>query len=380
MKITDVETIILENPYEDGMDSEANDSYGPKYACLIKVHTDERITGIADVDSHPHIIKSIMEAPVSISELSQGLNSVLVGENPLETQRLWNKMYNAGYYYGRRGAIIQAISGVDIALWDIKAKYYGVPLCIALGGKNHSKIRAYASTLFRNTPEEMMQAVDKYRQQGYTAIKFGWGKFTEDPEYGLKLIEAARKKAGKEIDILVDGYITKNDVKFAAKIIREMEKYNIFWVEEPLPSDNLKGIKELSKMVNTRIACGEQYGGKYEYIDLIDKGNPDVIQFDISRCGGITEAQNILLLAEVNNKSICPHAWTSDILTAASLHINAFCESPLFQEFCTNDSPLSRNLSLNPLEIDKEGYIKVPEEPGIGVKLNEKAINRYRVN
>lgn len=380
MKIIDVETIILESPYEYGINTESDDSHGPKYSCIIKVHTDEGITGVADVDSHPHVIKSIMEAPVLIPELSRGLKGILLGENPLEIKRLWQKMYTAGYYHGRRGALIQAISGVDIALWDIKSKALGVPLSIALGAKNHNKIKAYASTLFRNTPDEMKEAIEKYRQKGYTAVKFGWGKFVEDPEYGLTLLKAAREEAGEEMDILVDGYITKNDIKYAARIIRKMEELNIFWVEEPLPSDNLVGIKKLSTMVNTRIACGEQYGSKYEYINLINQGNPDVIQFDISRCGGITEALNLLFLADINDKCICPHAWTSDILTAASLHINSFSETPLFQEFCVNDSPLSRNLCINPLEIDKDGYIKVPEEPGLGVKLNDKVVDEFKIN
>lgn len=379
MKITNIETIILKSPYEYGMEHDASDSHGPGYACIIKVHTDEGIIGIGDIDSHPHVMKSIIEAPRLIPEFCEGLKDALTGENPLEVERLWHKMYDFAFYHGRRGAVIQAISGIDTALWDIRGKALDEPLCITLGGKYHERIRAYASTLFRETPGEMKKAVEKYRKLGYTAIKFGWGAFTRDPLKGIALVKAAREEAGPEMDIMVDGYITRYDIRFAAYIIKKLEEYDIYWMEEPLPSDNLKGLRELAGRVETRIACGEQYGSRYEYEQLIDEAGPDVVQFDVSRCGGITEAKKIVFITEMKNRLFCPHAWTSDILTSASLHINASSRHPIFQEFCTNDSPISRELCMNPITLDRDGYIKVPEGPGLGVELNEDIIRKYRV-
>lgn len=379
MKITDIETIVLESPYWYGMEDAAEDSHGPKYAVLLKVHTDAGITGVADIDSHPHVMKAIMDAPELIPGMSEGLKNALIGENPLEIHRLWKKMYDFSYYHGRRGAAIQAISGVDIALWDIKAKAMGVPVCTAMGARNHDKIKAYASTLFRKTPDAMKRAVDKYRRMGYKAIKFGWASYVENPLYGVELFKAARQEAGDDMDLMVDGYITQNDIKFAARIIRMLEEHNVFWVEEPLPSDNLAGFRQLSTLAHARIAAGEQYGGIEEYAQFIQEGNPDVVQFDLSRCGGLTAARNILFLAERSSKCFCPHAWTSDLLTAASLHINSYGATPLFQEFCTNDSPLSRDLCVRPLTLDAEGCISVPNTPGIGVELNEEIIKKYRI-
>jgi L-rhamnonate dehydratase len=380
MKITDIEAIILRSPFDYGMEDDAGDSHGPKYSFILKVHTDEGITGLADIDSHPHIMAALMDAPVLIDFFSRGLKEVLIGENPLETDRLWWKMYNVGFYHGRRGALIHLLSGLDIAFWDIKAKALGVPVSMALGARNHVKITAYASTLVRGTPYQMKQAVSKYRSMGYKAVKFGWGAFTADPERGVALFQAAREEAGQAMTIMCDGYITQNDIRFAARIIRQLEELNVFWVEEPLPSDNLAGFRQLAALVNTRIATGEQLGTRFEYEQLIDEGNPDVVQFDISRCGGLSEARQIVTMAEMAGKCFCPHAWTSDILTAASLHLNAWARNPLFQEFCVNDSPTCRDLCLDPIKLNADGTLDVPSAPGLGVELNEEVISKYRIN
>jgi len=380
LKITDIETIILKSPYEYGISEQDEESHGPNYSVIVKILTDEGIIGIGDIDSQPNIIKSIIDAPNTIKNICTGLRSTLIGENPLETDRLWSKMYQAGFYYGRRASLIHAMSGIDIALWDIKGKALNQSVSMLLGGRYHERIKAYASTLFRPTQDGMRRAVEKYRELGFKAIKFGWAKFTEDPNYGVKLVAAARKELGDEIDIMVDGYITYNDIKFAAYIINKLSDYGVFWVEEPLPSDNMVGLKKLSEMVSTRIATGEQLGGRYEYRDLIEIGDPDIVQFDVSRCGGITESKKIVFMAEMMSKLTCPHAWTSDILTAASLHINSNTEQPIFQEFCTNDSPISRDLCLSNIKLEDDGYIQVPKGIGLGVELNEETIKRYKVN
>lgn len=380
MKITDIETIILQSPFDYGIPDDAGDSHGPKYSCILKVHTDVGITGVSDIDSHPHIMSALLEAPVLIDFFSRGLKDILIGENPIETDRLWWKMYNAGFYHGRRGALIHLLSGLDIAFWDIKGKAMGVPTCVAMGARHHEKITAYASTLVRNTPAQMRQAVEKYRAMGYKAVKFGWGAFTANPERGRELFGAAREEAGPDMKIMCDGYITQNDIRFAAKIIRQLEELDIFWVEEPLPSDNIAGFRQLSGMVGARIATGEQLGTRFEYEQLIREGNPDVVQFDVSRCGGLSEARHIVTLAEMAGKTFCPHAWTSDILTAASLHLNAWARNPLFQEFCVNDSPTCRDLCLNPIRLNKDGTLDVPDGPGLGVELDEDVLIRYRIN
>ena len=379
MKIVDIETIILESPFDYGISDSDEDSHGPRYACVVRVTTDEGIVGVGDVDSHPHVIRAMVDAPIATPGFIDGLKGVLIGEDPLQTDLLWSRMYQAGYYYGRRAGHIQAISGIDIALWDIKGKALGQSVSTLLGGRFHTRIKAYASTLFRQTPDGMRAAVDKYRKLGFRAIKFGWGSYTENPRYGVELAAAARMEAGDDIDIMVDGYITQYDVTFAAEIINRLAEHGVFWVEEPLPSDNLVGFNRLSQLVNTRIATGEQLGGRYEYHDLIHRGNPDIVQFDLSRCGGISEARHIIAMAQMQSKLVCPHAWTSDFLTAASLHVNANTEHAIYQEFCTNDSPISRELAQEPIRLGSDGYVEVPDLPGLGVTLNEETVRRYKV-
>jgi L-alanine-DL-glutamate epimerase-like enolase superfamily enzyme len=379
MKITAIELSILESPYEYGMVSDASDSRGPKYALIVKVHTDEGITGIADCDSHPHIMKAFIDAPSYLHAFSEGLKYAVIGENPFEYDKIWTKMYQSSFYQGRRGAAIHAMSAIDIAIWDIIGKAAGQPVSIMLGGRNHEKIKAYASTLFRNTPEEMKDAIQKYRSLGYKAVKFGWGIVNKEPSRVVSLVEAARKEVGNEMDIMVDGMWTP-DVKMAIRLVKELEKLNVFFVEEPLNSDNLEGYKKLANAVDMRIACGEQLGGLYEYKQLLTEGDVDVIQPDVSRAGGLTEVRKLVTMVEQAGKLLIPHAWTSDVLTAASLHLNSYQKYPVFQEFCTNDTPLSRDLVINPLQLDADGYVHVPSTPGLGVELNEEVIRKYTID
>jgi L-alanine-DL-glutamate epimerase-like enolase superfamily enzyme len=379
MKITAIELSILESPYEYGMVSDASDSRGPKYALIVKVHTDEGITGIADCDSHPHIMKAFIDAPSYLHAFSEGLKYAVIGENPFEYDKIWTKMYQSSFYQGRRGAAIHAMSAIDIAIWDIIGKATGQPVSIMLGGRNHEKIKAYASTLFRNTPEEMKDAIQKYRSLGYKAVKFGWGIVNKEPSRVVSLVEAARKEVGNEMDIMVDGIWTP-DVKLAIQLVKELEKLNVFFVEEPLNSDNLEGYKKLANAVDMRIACGEQLGGLYEYKQLLTEGDVDIIQPDVSRAGGLTEVRKLVTMVEQAGKLLIPHAWTSDVLTAASLHLNSYQKYPVFQEFCTNDTPLSRDLVINPLQLDADGYVHVPTTPGLGVELNEEVVRKYTID
>src|SRR5712692_11002567 len=197
MKITNVEVLVLKSPglYDNPQGSE--EPLGPTYMGVVKVSTDAGITGYSDMETAAPVAKAVVDAPRWSEpgfECFDGLASLIVGENPLEVERLWYKMYRGSIYYGRRGVAIQAISAIDIALWDIMGKFYEQPIHILLGGKWREKVRAYASTLFRPTPATMREATKKYLDQGFTAIKFGWGVFGNDPKLDVKLVEAARRE------------------------------------------------------------------------------------------------------------------------------------------------------------------------------------------
>ncbi len=380
MKITDVQVIVLESPDAYGASGGGEEAHGIKYLGLVKVETDAGITGYADLETQPHVAKAIVDAPSegSVSGFL-GLRSVLIGEDPIEVERLWHKMYMGSVYYGRRGAVMQVISGIDIALWDIVGKAVRQPIFKLLGAGYRDQVTAYASTLFRSTPNGMSDASRWYLDQGFKAVKFGWGVFGQDRERDIELVAAARTALGDSTELLIDtGWYVHRSAKEAVRMVKSLERFRPFLIEEPLSPEDYDGYAQLSGAVDTPIACGEQEATEWGFRMLIERGQVDVIQPDLSRCGGFTAARKIVHMAELHNRLCIPHSWTSDLLTAASLHLNAFMRRAVFQEFNVTSGPLSRDLCLNPLQLE-DGMLRVPNGPGLGVEVNEATIEKYRV-
>jgi L-rhamnonate dehydratase len=380
MKISDVSVIVLESPEAYGASAGGDEAHGIKYLGIVKVETNVGITGYADLETQPHVARAIVDAPSEGSvEGFKGLRSILIGEDPFNVERLWHKMYMGSVYYGRRGAAMQVISGIDIALWDIVGKKIGEPVYKLLGGAYREKVRPYASTLFRTTPEGMAEASRGYLEQGFSAVKFGWGVFGEDAERDVELVAAARKSLGDRPELLIDtGWYIHRTAKEAIQMVRRLERFRPCLIEEPLSPEDYDGYAQLSDAVDTLIACGEQEATEWGFHTLIERGRVDVIQPDLSRCGGFTAARKIVHLAELYNRLCIPHAWTSDLLTAASLHLNAFMRRSVFQEFNVTVGPLSRELCKNPIHLDG-GMLSVPQGPGLGVEVDESVIEKYRV-
>ena len=383
MKITAVELLVLksEGLYNNPEGSE--EPLGPSYMGIVRVRTDAGITGYSDMETCASVAKACVDAPrwsqEEGMECFDGLATLLVGENPLEVERLWYRMYRGSIYYGRRGVAIQAISAIDIALWDICGKFYGQPIHILLGGKWRDKVRAYASTLFRPTPEAMREAVKVYLDEGFTAVKFGWGVFGKDRRLDVRLVEAARQALGTENDLLVDtGWFRERTAKEAIQVVRSMEQFEPFLVEELLHPEDYDGYRRVADAVDVRIACGEQEATEWGFQQLIERGGIDVVQPDLTRCGGFTVARKIVHMAERANRLVVPHSWSSDLLTAASLHLTAFQRRAEFVEFSTSHGPLSRDLVKEPLRM-VDGYLPVPAGPGLGVEVNDAVIERHRI-
>ena len=383
MKITAVELFVLRSPGLYRNPDGVEEPPGPTYLGIVKVTTDAGITGFSDVETAPTVARAAIEAPQwseSGMECFDGLSSLLIGENPLETERLWYKMYRGSIYYGRRGVTLQAISAIDIALWDIAGKFYGVPIHMLLGAKWRTKVRAYASTLFRPEPQALSEATKVYIDQGFTAVKFGWGVFGQDKHRDLKLVEAARQTLGDKHDLLIDtGWFAERTPKEAIQLVRSLEQFKPFFVEELLHPEDYSGYRELASAVDTLIACGEQEATEWGFQQLIDQAGVDVLQPDLTRCGGFTVGRKVVFMAERANRLVIPHSWCSDLLTAASLHLNAFQRRSVFVEFNTSQGPLSRHLARNPIRLE-DGYLAVPEAPGLGVEVDEEVIRRYRIS
>ncbi len=381
MRIADVQAMVLESPHPNRAPEGSEEAAGVKHLLLLKVTTDEGITGWADVETAPHVGLAAVNAPASGVEAFDGLRSLVAGEDPFEVERLWDKVYRGSIYYGRRGVAIQVLSGFDIACHDIIGKAIGRPLHKMLGGAYRDRVRAYASTLFRPTPDDMKRACEHYLARGFTAIKFGWGVFGEDPKRDVTLVKAAREAIGPDVDLLVDaGWKVNRSPYHAVELIRRLEPYGIFWLEDFLHPECYEGYAAVKAAgVKTRLAAGEQEATAWGFHELIHRGRVDVVQPDLSRCGGFTQCRKIVWEAERAGVDVCPHAWLTDLLTAASLHANACLPRSLFLEYNVSASPMLREIIANPIQMDAHGMIPVPQSPGLGVEVDEKAVERYRV-
>jgi L-alanine-DL-glutamate epimerase-like enolase superfamily enzyme len=389
MKITDVQAIVLDCGRDYAVPDGASEASGVRFVCLIRIDTDAGIVGWSDVETQPHVAHQIVNVPRGGGAGFESLQTALVGENPFERERLWQKMYRTFAYFGRQGAGMQVLSGADIALWDIAGKAQKLPVCELLGAKYRDKVKAYASTLFRNKPDDMKRAVADYVKQGFRAIKFGWGTFGYDLELDVALVRAARQEAGDKVELLVDpGWYEPFDlakpskqrsIKDWIKLVYALEELNVTWLEDFLHPDNLDGYAEVSKHTKRlRLAAGEQYAGIHEFERLARVGRIDVLQPDLSRCGGLTVARQIADLAMRMQIDCAPHAWLTDVLTAASLHLNAYLINSLFLEFNVSTSGPLRKLGVTPIEM-RDGYVNVPTGPGLGVEVDEAAVKKYRV-
>ncbi|MBM3601959.1 MAG: mandelate racemase/muconate lactonizing enzyme family protein [Alphaproteobacteria bacterium] len=373
MKITEVEAIILRQPKVDGAIAD-----GSQDDLIVRVHTDEGIVGIGEVDSAPEVAKAVFEAPNS-HYIAAGLRHVLIGQDPLDIEGLWRRMYMGSVYYGRRGVAVHAISGVDIALWDIKGKKLGKPISELLGGKKRDKIRPYASLLMPDTEREAAAQVARLVGMGFTAIKFGWGPIGKDEAHDVRLASAAKKEAGSKVEILIDaGFGYGADADRAIRVARRLEELGIYWLEEPFEPDELEAYAKLADTVGIRVAGGEEDSTRWGFCELVERGHVDVVQPDVTRCGGISEILKIAREAHRVGVGCVPHAWKSGVIKAASLHVNAVIDDATFQEYCVAETPINLHLTREKMPV-KDGFVAVPTGPGLGIELDPDILERYAV-
>lgn len=381
MKITDVEGFVLkaDQLYQNPVDQQ--EATGVGYCFLLKVTTDEGIVGWSDAETAPHVALGAVTAPASGSQMMDGLKALVVGEDPFEIGRLWDKVYLGTSYFGRRGVAMQVLSAFDIACHDIMGKAIGRPVYQLLGGAYRDKVRAYASTLFRPTPDAMRQACEHYLDKGFTAIKFGWGVFGEDNARDRALVAAARKAVGDGVVLMVDaGWKQNRSASDAIDLTRMLDDYGIFWLEDFLHPENYEGYARVrAASPRVRLAAGEQEATGWGFRELIQRGKVDIAQPDLSRCGGFTHFRHIVWEAENAGIDVCPHAWLTDLLTAASLHANAALPRSLFLEYNVSSGAMLRDIIGNPIKMGADGYMQVPQAPGLGIEVDEAAVRRYRI-
>jgi len=375
VKITGIETIALVDP-------------GKASETVVRVHTDEGIDGIGQAESPSLVIDAIIKT-------SGGLENILIGEDPLQVERLWQKMYSRTGLFGRRGVTIAAIGAVETALWDIAGKALGKPVseliwhsCCTVRetGDIKSKVTPYATVYSPGeTEEEMRERFGQAIARGFRAVKLEeWpGGFARvNVKRDVEITRFVRELIGEERELLIDVQNRWYEVGQAIATIRAIEPYNVYFVEAPLPADNLDGYARLADTVDTRIAAGDWgFTTRFEFLDLMDRGRVDVVQPSSVRSGGISEIIKIAEMAYRRGLLCIPHAWCHIIGVAACIHLAAVTPNMPYFEYpiAFPDSPIISELLIPNPAPDQDGFIEVPRNPGLGFALNEEVVEKYRV-
>ncbi len=343
---------------------------------VVRVETDAGLTGLGNV--------LVAAGPVA-RIIEQYLTPVLVGQDPFAVELLWERMFRATLNFGRKGAAIEAISGVDIALWDIMGHATGQPVYNLLGGRTRERIRCYASALYATSDlDALAREAAGYKAQGFTAMKQRIGYGPADGPAGmrknLELIKSVRQAVGPDVELAADAYMGWT-VPYAVRMIHMIEDagLDLAWLEEPVLPDQLAGYAEIARAVDTPIAGGEHEFTRYGFHELIDRGAVDLVQLDVNRVGGITEARKIWAMAAGASLPVLPHAGQSHNYHLIMAHLN----SPLAEFFPDTDPPLGYTLfwrifSGEPRAVD--GYITLDERPGLGLSLNAPFVAQHRAD
>jgi L-alanine-DL-glutamate epimerase-like enolase superfamily enzyme len=341
---------------------------------LVRVISNDGLEGVGEADASPEVVKAIVDAPFS-HNIACGLREILLGENPLETERLWQKMYRRTQYFGRSSVTIAAMSAVDMALWDLKGKVFGQPIHRLLGGKQHERIKAYASILFGRDGAQTAEIARRWIQAGYSAIKFGWEPMGQSETLDIELVRSAREGAG-DATLLIDAGCVW-DARTALRRAERFAEFNIGWLEEPLRPGDVDGYVWLRDRSPVPIAAGEAECGRESFRPLIDRHALDVYQVDLSRCG-FTDSNYIKERVQEIGARLCNHCYTSPITVAACLHWLSTCRDAFIFEDCVDDSPMRHDLTVEKVEAN-DGWMMVPDRPGLGVTLNEDFVKEYLV-
>lgn len=375
MKITGIEVIELRVPGWQGLTFD-----GSYDNCIVKISTDAGLTGIAEVDSVPSVIKAIIDAKRSHTH-AMGLKEVLLGRDPANVEALWDEMYDATSYYGRRGVVIHAISALDIALWDLRGKIEGKSVAELLGRTRRDRLLAYGTVYpLGETPDAVRQNIDRGLKLGLRAIKIVADPFwRDDLDLTAELIRTAREHVGKDIRLMVDAATAWARAEDGLPLMPLFKEHDFAWVEAPLPLDDLEGHARFQ-------GFGVPIGGgdlglttTADYRQMFDIGKIDIAQPDVTMVGGITELMRVAALAGKFGKRVVTHGYKSNITIAANLAFLSqhFDDEPC--EYSTSQSPLRWDLTAEAFPIGSDGRIAIPQGPGLGVSLNQGTITKFRI-
>ena len=350
MKIDKIESFLMGNGY------------------VLRIHTDTGISGVGQTACWGY--------PEAVEKIVNTFEKYLIGQNPLRIEHHWQYLYRMGPFRGT--ALSGAISAVDIALWDIKGKHFGVPIWELLGGNCRDKIRLHLLG-GGNTPETMFDAAKAAVEEGFTALKFdplvgGFQDMAVDRlvKTARDLVAAAREGGGPDLDLIVEVHRKLTPMN---SIVLEsaLAPFNLYFVEDPIQIDTIKTQAELAKRMTSPVGNGERFTTIWEFRELLEAGGPQYVRPDVGLAGGLTHCKKIAAIAEAYHSAVVTHNFLGPLITAASLHLDASIPNFITQEYTKADE--SSDFAVFKVAYQREGgYIPIPEAPGLGIELDDSLI------
>nr|WP_293836449.1 enolase C-terminal domain-like protein [uncultured Arsenicibacter sp.] len=340
---------------------------------VVEVETDDGLIGIGNAGLSPDVTKTIIDSKLA---------PLLIGENPLNTEYLFEKMYRSSVAYGRKGAVIAAISALDIALWDIKGKVFGQPVFMLLGGRTKPAIETYYSRLYTRDLDSLQAEAAHYKAQGFTGMKLRCGYPLTDGLAGLKknveMVRVVRETVGDDVNIMLEAYMGFN-FAYARQLLKQLEPYNLRWVEELLLPDEIHNFAKLKQYTDIPISGGEHEYTRYGFHDLLQTGALDIFQFDTNRVGGFTEAQKICNMALPHGIEVIPHGGQMH-----NLHVvmSSFA-CPMAEYFPKTDIEVGNEMFWYIFDgeaIAENGKLQLDDhKPGMGLTLKTEGLEHFTI-
>ena len=369
MKITRVDVLPLTGGTVDGGWPQGHEPQENLHT-LVEVHTDEGISGVGSCFTSGKLVQGAVEL----------LWPLMKGESGVEPERVSEKLRASSFWQGRGGAVEHAISGIDIALWDIMGKACGQPVSRLLGGNYRSRIRPYGSILF-DEPDVLRTRLENTVGRGFKSIKLGWRPFgRRDRKFDELLVRTARETVGENIELMVDAggseQFWPHGLNWARETAKMLADYDIVWFEEPLPPDDLAGFIELTKQSPVPISGGEVLTRRQAFQPWIEQRAFDIVQPDATKNGGLSESRRIAWMAYDHNVQFVSHGWNTAVGVAADLQLAAAIPVARYVEYLTPCAYIE-HLTTEPFCIDAEGYLEIPDRPGLGVELDRERLKSF---
>ena len=337
---------------------------------LVSVRTESGLTGWGSCFTSGQLIAGSVQL----------LWPLLKGQPANEPERISESLHQATFWQGRGGAVTHAISGIDIALWDLMGQACGQSVSRLLGGNYRNRIRPYGSILF-DEPDVLFGRLQGVVEQGFRSIKMGWRPFgRRDRAFDELLIRTAREAVGDEVELMVDAggseQYWSHGPQWARDTSRMLADFGIVWFEEALPPDDIDGFVELTRSSSVPISGGEVLTRRQSFRPWLQRRALDIIQPDVTKCGGLSEFRRIAWMAQDHNVQVVPHGWNTAVGLAADLQISAFLPSAAYVEYLTPCAYIEQ-LTTEPFVVDAEGMLQIPDQPGLGITIDPEKLAQF---